>query len=273
MLKLEVGRLLELHERLTVEKGNFERAQHELTRAGAGHIKFSAGDLRKLLSDVSDVERISDLARLTSTQTAAARTKDFLSHAPLTDPNFAGLDMQRTDCATAFRHLSDIVSRVRDDCAKRLYFQIAPENAELLRPDVPHFGASVEKAFGAAAEDIAEAANCLALERATACVFHLMRGLEVAAQAVATKIGAAIVDANGRGLSWGVIARNMKDKIDKMPASDEQTEWYRAQSFLVVVNRAWRVPTAHPKQTYTPDEARQVFDAAKAFMQQLSALV
>jgi hypothetical protein len=30
MLELKVGRLLELHERLTIDKGLFERAHHEL---------------------------------------------------------------------------------------------------------------------------------------------------------------------------------------------------------------------------------------------------
>ena len=176
--------------------------------------------------------------------------------------------MQQDNCGTLFRHLLEIVSRLRDDCSGRIYFQIAPENARLLEMDADHFGPEVGKAFGDAVEDIAEAASCLALERPTACVFHLMRALEVAATLVADKIGAAVSDEHGRGLAWGVIAANMKAKIDKMPkGSDEQTRWYRAQSLLETVNRAWRTPTAHPKKTYTPAEARRVFEATGAFMQ------
>ena len=110
------------------------------------------------------------------------------------------------------------------------------------------------------------------MERNTASVFHVMRALEVAVQVVAAKLGATTVDEHDKVLPWGVIASNMKAKIDSLPkGSDEQIKWYRVQSYLVVLNRAWRAPTAHPKQTYTPEEARNVLDAAKAFMQELSA--
>jgi hypothetical protein len=90
---------------------------------------------------------------------------------------------------------------------------------------------------------------------------------------VADKIGAAVTDVHGRGLAWGVIAANMKARIDQMPrGSDEQAKWYRTQALLEVVNRAWGVPTAHPKKTYIPEEARRVFEATKAFMQELATL-
>jgi hypothetical protein len=72
----------------------------------------------------------------------------------------------------------------------------------------------------------------------------------------------------------GVIADNMRPIIDGMQkGSHEQIKWYRVQHELVVVNRAWRVPTNHPKETYTLEQARQVFDATKVFMKELSALV
>jgi len=136
------------------------------------------------------------------------------------------------------------------------------------------FGPNVHAAFPSARDDIAEAGRCLALDRGTACVFHLMRALESACQVVASKIGATITDGGGKTLPWGVIADNMKTKIDAMApkGGPDQTKWYRVQSFLVVVNRAWRVPTNHPKEHYTTAEARMVFDAAKAFMQELAPL-
>lgn len=271
MLELKVGRLLELHERLTIDKGLFERAHHELTAAGTGHIRFETDEFLRLRNAVAEVEEIADSMNLVATQVAANQTRqamDAIGHRP-----GLALVMQQDNCGILFRHLLEVVSRVRDDCRGRIYFQIAPENAKLLETDTDHFGSEVRKAFGDTVEDIAEAASCLALERSTACVFHLMRALEVAAAAVADKIGATVTDVHGRGLGWGVIAGNMKTKIDKMPkGSDEQTKWYRVQSFLEVVNRAWRAPTAHPKKTYTPEEARKVFEATKAFMQELATL-
>ena len=274
MLKLEVWRLLEAHETLTVERGFFERAAQELKKQGKSAVQVDARHYMRFRAAIFDVERISREAKLVSTQRAAARLKSSLEQAEkqLNYPR-SFIDFSADSCGKVFQHLMDIISRMRDDCVSHLYFQIAPENVMLLEIDADHFGPEVRKAFGDTVEDVAEAASCLGLERSTACVFHLMRALEAAAAVVASKIGATVTDVHGRGLGWGIIADNMKAKIDKMPkGSDEQTKWYRVQSFLEVVNRAWRAPTAHPKKTYTPAEARKVFEATKAFMQELAPL-
>jgi hypothetical protein len=271
MQELNIGRLLELHERLTIDKGLFERAHHELTAAGTGHIRFEDDEFLRLRNAVAEIAEIADSMNLIVTRVAAHRTRramDAIGHRP-----GLAVIMQRDHCGTLFRHLLEIISRMRDDCGGRIYFQIASENAKLLAMDADHFGPEVRKAFGDTVEDIAEAASCLALERPTACVFHLMRALEVAATVIADKIGAAVTDEHGRGLAWGVIAANMKARIDQMPrGSNEQVKWYRTQALLEVVNRAWRVPTAHPKKTYTLEEAKRVFEATKAFMEELAPL-
>jgi hypothetical protein len=168
--------------------------------------------------------------------------------------------------------LSQGTSRVPDDLVGQVLLAIDPAKVHLYNQSAI-FGDEVFNAFGLANEDISEAGTCLALERGTASVFHLMRALEVAVQVIANKLGATIHDGNGKGLPWGVIAENMKPLIDRMPqGSHEQIKWYRVQTHLVAVNRAWRVPTAHPKQTYTPEEAQAVFDATKSFMQELASL-
>jgi hypothetical protein len=210
MLKVKVGRLLQLHERLNIDKGLFERAHHELTAVGIGDFRFEHDEFLRLRDAVAELEEIADSMNLTTTQVAANRTRqamDAIGHG-----SGLALVMRQDNCGTLFRHLLEIVSRLRDDCSDRIYFQIAPEDARLLEMDADHFGPEVRNAFGDAVEDIAEAANCLALERPTACVFHLMRALEAAATVVADKIGAAVIDEHGRGLAWGVIAANMKAK-------------------------------------------------------------
>jgi len=156
----------------------------------------------------------------------------------------------------------------------KVAFTVSSRHAELLNSNSPLYGQEVFNKFGTAREDIEEAGKCLALDRATAAVFHLMRALESAAQAIANSIGATVTDAHGRGLPWGVIADNMKPKIDAMMrGSSEQVKWYRVQQDLVTVNRAWRVPTNHPKETYTTQQAQEVFDATGAFMRELAPLV
>jgi hypothetical protein len=164
-------------------------------------------------------------------------------------------------------------TRLLDQADSIFCLMLTTRERELFEQPAP-FGEEVEAKFQTTSEDLSEAAKCLALQRFTAAIFHLMRALEVAAHAVAGKIGATVIDEHGKRLPWGVIANNMKIVIDRMQkGSDHQIKWYRVQNQLEVVNRAWRVPTAHPKQTYTPDEAYRVFDATKGFMQELSPLV
>lgn len=273
MLELKLGRLLDAHQLLVLERGHFEQAAEGLRRnPNKTQWVMGRSDFMRLRAAIADVESISKEAGLTSTYAAAQRTNACLEK--LGRPE-EGQDVffPEEGCKRFFHHLMDITSRLRDDADSRLYYQIAPANETHLEPNSDHFGKDAARAFGNAVEDIAEAAACLALERPTACVFHLMRALEVAVAVVAVKLNASIVDQHGRGLAWGIIAKNMKDKIDKMTkGSDEQAKWYAVQNLLEGVNRAWRVPTAHPKKTYTLDEARRVFDATRGFMQELATI-
>ncbi len=169
----------------------------------------------------------------------------------------------KSTCEFAFRELSGQKAVL-----------LSPSDVRMISNETLLFGEEVFDAFSFAREDIEEAGKCLAFQRSTAAVFHLMRALESATQVIARKLGASISDASGKGLPWGVIAENMRPKIDAMTkGSDEQIKWYRVQQDLVTVNRAWRVPTSHPKETYTPDQAREVFEATKAFMKELAGFV
>ena len=75
MLEVKVGRLLELHERLTIDKGLFERAHHELTAAGGGHLRFEHDEFLRLRNSVAELEETADSMNLTTTQVAANRTR------------------------------------------------------------------------------------------------------------------------------------------------------------------------------------------------------
>ena len=182
------------------------------------------------------------------------------------------LALDKAKCGRLHTYLSQATSRIPDDLSAQVLIALDTRRSTLFEELRP-FGDVVFNAFPAGQNDLEEAAKCLALERGTACVFHLMRALESAASVIAAKIGATIKDLHGRSLPWGVIAENMKPRIDIMPAgSDLQIKWYRVQQDLVVVNRAWRVPTSHPRESYTPDEAQEVFDATRAFMKELAPL-
>lgn len=272
MLELKVGRLLELHERLIIEKGYFERNQHELTKKGTGHIQFQAVDLQKLTDVVGEVEQIAKSVGLTSTQQAAARTKLFLSQAPLDNPSFGGLTMQAVHCGTMFRHLADIASRVRDDCQARIYFQVPPENAELYQPATPPFGADVERVFPVAIDDVAEAGKCLALGQGTATVFHLMRVMEAGLRGLATELGIPYAP------SWESYIKQLGDVLDSKNYAKLSAHQKTKRPFyqdvlgdLSAIKLVWRNPTMHIVKSYDIDRAKMIFGAVESFMRDLAA--
>lgn len=163
--------------------------------------------------------------------------------------------------------INDITGRAFDEASVRKFWKLNIGADDLLMQASP-FGPDVGNAFPLAQEDISEAAKCLALERSTAAVFHLMRAMECAVQALAAKLAIP-----NQSRVWGNLLSDMNKKIAEMPKGPERTKWSEVHAHLYHVKEAWRNETMHPKQTYTAEEASAVFAAARVFMRSLSALV
>jgi HEPN domain-containing protein len=122
-------------------------------------------------------------------------------------------------------------------------------------------------------EDIEEAAKALALQRPTACVFHLMRAMEIAVKRLGKRVGVQNVDKE-----WGKILSDIGKGIEAMPFKTEaekrkRNRWSEVHTHLYHVKQAWRNDTMHPKQTYTREQAHEVFQACRVFMDRLADLV
>jgi hypothetical protein len=134
------------------------------------------------------------------------------------------------------------------------------------------FGAEVAKKFPSATLDIGEAASCYATTRSTACVFHLMRVLEVGLAALGKVYNISLAQTN-----WAPAIDQIESKIRGVgsdPAWRVQPDWKDQQqfyaqvaSFLAVVKDAWRNYTAHGHSMYTQDQAELMFMNVKAFME------
>jgi len=107
--------------------------------------------------------------------------------------------------------------------------------------------------------DIEEALTCLLLRRYTACVFHLMRALELVLREVGRKLEITVIDKNNKFLPWGIILGNIGGALDKMNAKKPKPKnlnvWREAHSYLVSVNVAFRTQTVHPELNYGKVEA------------------
>ena len=137
------------------------------------------------------------------------------------------------------------------------------------------FGISVTAKFGSAAYDIEEASKCLALDRGTACVMHLMRVVEVAVDAIGLGVGVPVTAVKAIS-TWEQLLNLIRDKVSANNKG-ASPPWMAARSFfenavayLHSVKDAWRNPAMHAEQKYTPEEAERIYVAIKNLMTHLA---
>ena len=123
------------------------------------------------------------------------------------------------------------------------------------------------KKFKNAAADIEKAGDCLAMQQPTACIFHLMRAMEVVVRKLGRRLNMKITPKT----TWRQITGNMDQKIAKMPDATssqlhKKNAWEATRSNLHHVGSVWRNNTMHPAVSYTPAQALDVLNATRVFM-------
>jgi hypothetical protein len=166
------------------------------------------------------------------------------------------------------------LSGIRDHLESEYFFHLDQHDVPLYLEPQP-FGEAVGKKFPNATEDIAEAARCLALQRPTATVFHLMRVMELALRALARKLKVTTINPNVE--NWNKITDHVNKAINALPAKTSAEQKKKAQfgaasAHLNSVRIAWRNEVMHPKQSYSREEAHAIFAAVRGFMADLAAL-
>ncbi len=173
----------------------------------------------------------------------------------------------------AERMASMLSVTVENEVSLRLYFEISQEKAKLYGDNAEPFGTAVAVAFPSISFDAGEANRCYALGRNTACVFHLMRVLEIGLGALANQFGKASNHAN-----WETIINQIEKAIGEIekdpnkPANwkDEREFWSQCASHFRVVKDAWRNYTAHARGKYDDQEAEDMLGNVRGFMQKLA---
>jgi len=130
-------------------------------------------------------------------------------------------------------------------------------------------------AFPSTSYDIAESGMCLSLGRGIGCAFHLMRVLEIGLTVLGATFGVSLSRTN-----WAPAIEQIESKIRDMhkdpvrkmlPDCKEQQEFYaQVASHFGVLKDAWRNYTMHARGFYTEEQAEQIFDNIKGFMQKLA---
>ena len=162
---------------------------------------------------------------------------------------------------------------IQDSLANEWYFQVDRTDVQFYGKEGLIFGPGVNSKFKKAAVDLENAGNCLALQQPDACVFHLMRAMEVAVQSLGRKLKVTIRPDS----TWRKITGEMDDKIKKMPEKTNaqklrKNAWEEARANLHQVGSVWRNNTMHPAISYTRGQARDIFEAVRVFMNALARL-
>ncbi|MDR3500368.1 MAG: hypothetical protein P4L72_14210 [Parvibaculum sp.] len=165
-----------------------------------------------------------------------------------------------SDLPQLSQSLHHLTMRIKDELESLFFFRVDGRDVPLYQAQEP-FGSEVAEKFPKAVEDIQEAAKCLALQQSTACVFHLMRAMEVVVKRLGKRLGVKNVEKE-----WGKILSDIDGAIRAMPDANEKDKrkknrWSEARANLYHVKQAWRNETMHPKQTYTREQAHEVFAA------------
>jgi hypothetical protein len=192
-------------------------------------------------------------------------------------PERVNIDISLIDVFPLNRYMEEIINRTPDELGSRLVLALRPESERYYQATEPLFGPDVDAKFPNAAYDIAEAGKCLALDRATATVFHLMRVMEVGVRASARCLGIPdpIKDADR---NWGAVLRKISDERTRRSTqkpkvwnSDDEELFAEIYALLDAVRSVWRNPTMHIEQKYAPEEAELIYVATRSFIKKIAS--
>ncbi|MDQ3696728.1 MAG: hypothetical protein M3373_01695 [Gemmatimonadota bacterium] len=171
--------------------------------------------------------------------------------------------------------LLDLAQRISDELAHRRFFYVNNQLAPFYEEPLAKWGDVADK-FPSALLDAEEAGKCFALGRNTACVFHLMRVMEVALRALGASLNDPTLDPKANP-TWDRILKRGDNELLKN-ASRRSSEWQTKDVFftdaianLRAVKTAWRNPTMHVHGVYDSERAQDIFNAVRGLMRHLAS--
>jgi hypothetical protein len=166
---------------------------------------------------------------------------------------------------------NELIKRIEDELSIVLLFSISNDKQYLVN-QTNLFGDDVSKAFPSTTIDIEEAAKCLAFERFTACVFHMMRATEIGLNVLSNSLN--LPPSTNR--NWDSLLKKCELELSK-PIAQRSPEWALddvfysgAAAMLRSIKDAWRNPTMHVEKVYTEEQAIDIWNAVKGFMRLLA---
>jgi len=172
--------------------------------------------------------------------------------------------------------IDSIQSLLRKELEERLFFYVPKERAAFYDNE-DLCGLSVAFKFPNAVHDIVEAGNCYALDRPTACVFHLMRVLPYGMEELAKKLGVNYAT-DITALDWNGIIQPLEKAIRAIQQSaqrsaekmEDMKHYSEIVQHLYFCKDAWRNHISHGREPYDLPKAKSVLDHTSLIMNLLA---
>lgn len=178
--------------------------------------------------------------------------------------------------------LQELHMALARDLKPHLFMAIPPD--DVAKYDQKRlFGPKVNRNFKSTRFDVAEAGNCYAVGRYTACVFHCMRVLEKGLHALVHDINAKhnagiVFKKRIEEKNWGEILGKIdcalkesnKQNLNPQPTKADFRFYSKATIHFEHFLRAWRNDVSHARKSYNQTEAQEVMDHVEAFMKQIA---
>jgi hypothetical protein len=164
-------------------------------------------------------------------------------------------------------HLRDLTERIEDQLRERVFFFVPSDRAKYYLEDKVFDPAVVDR-FPIMREEMDEARLCIAFDRYTAAVFHLMRIMELGVKRLAKRLRVPKDQVEDK--AWGPILQAINAKIVRLHNNNPRKVMFsEASAHLNQVRAAWRNTAMHPKRTYTQEQAEEILASVKTFLNHL----
>jgi hypothetical protein len=173
--------------------------------------------------------------------------------------------------------LAELEANLQIELQAWLFFSVRPDKRAFYESPAHYFGGNVVTLYSDSEVDLKAAGRCFALDEWTACVFHLMRAVEMALHKWANQLGAVqkvpVTEANWQEIIDG--AHKALKEIEALPRSKERAsdlEYFgETTAQFSSFKNAWRNHVAHGRQCYDEKRANEVMEAVRAFMGRLAS--
>lgn len=243
----------------------------------ASSVRFNVDNHADLCGKLDVLLQQMEALELVVSHANAARVRSCLASAE-PDPQDGFVCVSGTEYLRLKAFIRTLQAAMPDELAARVALVIAPKNRRYFEDMLDFAGTEVVRAFPSnAVYEIDEAGKCYAVGRHTACVFHLMRAMEVGIYAVTRCLG--IPDpVNGGDRNWGAMLRKLRTELDRrnkaVPASwinpADANLFDEVYVSLDGVRNVWRNATMHVENKYTAEEAEHILHNVLGFMRKVA---